>query len=79
MNVDTKTRSPPCPLAHSPKAVCALLGCGLTTLYSEIAAGRIEARKIGRKTLVTDDALRAYLASLPRAELTTNARRREAV
>ncbi len=37
------------PLAYSPKGACAQLSCGLTFLYLEIAAGRIEARKAGSR------------------------------
>ncbi len=47
----------------------------MTTLYQEIAAGRIEARKMGKKTLIPAESLRAYLESLPKANLTTNQRR----
>ncbi len=65
----------PEPLVYSPKETLALLGCGMTTLYQEIAAGRIEARKMGKKTLIPAESLRAYLESLPKANLTTNQRR----
>lgn len=62
------------PIAHSPKEAKRILGCGLTFLYSEIAAGRIEARKAGRKTLIPADSLRAYLAALPSADIRTGRR-----
>ena len=65
----------PEPLAYSPKDAIVLLGCGMTTLYQEIAAGRIEARKMGKKTLIPAESLRAYLDALPKATLTTNQRR----
>ena len=61
-------------LAHSPKAACALLGCGMTHLYELIGAGKIEARKSGRKTIILDESLRGYLASLPRADIRTGQR-----
>ena len=76
------TKNPPdklgataAPLAYSPKDACAALGCGMTHLYELIAAGRIEARKSGRKTLIPADSLRACLASLPPAEIHTGQRR----
>lgn len=65
------TAPPTAPLAYSPKDACGQIGCGLTFLYQEIAAGRIEARKAGGKTLIPANSLRAYLASLPKAHITT--------
>jgi excisionase family DNA binding protein len=64
----------PEPLAYSPKDVCAALGCGTTFLYQEIAAGRLEARKMGKKTLIPAESLRGYLASLPKADIRTGQR-----
>jgi excisionase family DNA binding protein len=34
--------------------------------YQEIRAGRLRARKLGRRTLILDSDLRAFLESLPR-------------
>ena len=62
------------PLAFSPKAACAQLDCGLTFLYLEIAAGRIEARKAGTRTLIPAESLRAYVAALPMADIRTGRR-----
>ena len=36
-------------------------------VYRAISAGQLVARKLGRRTLVTDDDLRQFLAELPRA------------
>jgi hypothetical protein len=36
-----------------------------STLYNEIAAGRLRARKIGRRTVVLDEDWRAFLAGAP--------------
>ena len=36
-----------------------------TKIFSEIRVGRLEARKIGRRTVITDEALRRYIAALP--------------
>ena len=38
---------------------------GRTKLYREMKAGRIVARKIGRKTVFLADEIERYLASLP--------------
>lgn len=65
----------PEPLAYSVKDALTMIPCGTTHLYQEIAAGRIEARKMGKKTLIPAESLRAYLESLPKANLTTNQRR----
>jgi len=57
------------PLAYSPKDACAALGIGLTSLYLEIARGRIEARKAGNRTLIPAASLLDYLAALPDADI----------
>ncbi len=38
---------------------------GRTTIYAEIRAGRLQAKKRGGRTIITVDAARAYLAGLP--------------
>ena len=49
------------------KVVRAITGLGRDTVYSAIRDGRLVARKFGRRTLITDDDLRQFLAGLPRA------------
>ena len=44
---------------------CRRYGVGRTTAYAEIAAGRLRAVKVGHRTLITNDAAEAWLASLP--------------
>lgn len=44
----------------------ALLGVRKTKMYELIAAGEIEAIKIGRSTLVLRQSLEAYIARAPR-------------
>jgi excisionase family DNA binding protein len=44
-----------------------ITGLGHRTLYRELAAGRLQAVKRGRTTLIKMDSIRAYLASLPAA------------
>jgi hypothetical protein len=61
-------------LAVSPKAdpavqsvadFCAELGIGRTLAYAEAKAGRLQILKLGRRSLITADAKRRFLASLP--------------
>jgi excisionase family DNA binding protein len=40
-------------------------GIGRTLLLEEIRKGRIRARKTGRRTIITTDALDAWLKALP--------------
>jgi len=39
----------------------------VTFLYQEIAAGRIEARKVGAKTMIPTASIRQYIERLPLA------------
>jgi excisionase family DNA binding protein len=50
-------------------------GIGRTSLYELIGAGKIDACKAGNRTLIPADSLRAYLASLPPADIRTKSRR----
>ena len=53
--------------AHTIAETCALTGLGRDTVYTAIRDGHLIARKLGRRTLITDDDLRQFLAGLPRA------------
>jgi len=53
--------------AHSIDEACALTGLGRYGIYAAIRDGYLVARKLGRRTLITDDDLRQFLAGLPRA------------
>jgi hypothetical protein len=46
-------------------------GLGRTTIYKAIGAGKLVAVKAGNRTLVTDESLRSFLASLPKADIRT--------
>lgn len=46
---------------------CAVAGIGRTKIYEAISAGNLKARKLGKRTLVLRDDLRAFLAALPGA------------
>lgn len=45
------------------------IGLGRTRIYELIAAGRLDARKAGTKTLITGESIMAYGASLPPAPI----------
>ncbi len=53
--------------AFSVAEVCARTGIGRDSVYKAIRAGKLKARKLGRRTLITEDDLRRFLASLPQA------------
>jgi excisionase family DNA binding protein len=54
-------------LAFTVEEAARALGIGRTKLFAEIAAGRLRARKAGKRTLIAVEDARAYLASLPSA------------
>ena len=47
------------------------VACGTTKLYELIAAGVLDARKAGGRTLITAASLRAYAENLPQADIRT--------
>ncbi|WP_234826257.1 helix-turn-helix transcriptional regulator [Sinorhizobium meliloti] len=49
----------------SVKDFLALSGLSKTSFYNEVNAGRLLARKIGRKTVITAEDAAAWRASLP--------------
>ncbi len=53
-------------------------GIGRTTVYGLIAAGKLEAVKLGSRTLITAASIDALLASLPRIATKPEPRREEA-
>jgi excisionase family DNA binding protein len=55
------------PLAQSVEEFAAGTGLGRTLIYSEIRRGALKARKVGRRTLITEVDAREYLARLPLA------------
>jgi hypothetical protein len=56
------------PAAMSVAAFCAWANIGRTTAYHEIGSGRLEARKCGRRTIITREAAERWLRSLPLIE-----------
>ncbi len=57
---------PPEKLTFTLKEASAALGIGKTTLHAAIADGRLAAVKLGNRTLIPAESMRAWLASLPR-------------
>lgn len=53
------------PLALSIVEAARIGGIGRTSLYAEIASGRLRAIKRGKRTLILAEDLRAWLQSLP--------------
>ena len=51
--------------AYRINEICARNRVGRTKIYEEIGTGRLEARKLGRRTIVTAEAERRWLDSLP--------------
>ena len=49
------------PLAYTIADACRVSSIGRTRLYSYISEGRLETRKLGRRTLVLADSLRALV------------------
>jgi excisionase family DNA binding protein len=45
---------------------CARLSCGHSQLYKLIATKRLDARKMGSKTVITGSSLQRFIESLPR-------------
>lgn len=43
-------------------------GVGRSTIYAEISRGNLKTRKVGRRTIVMVDDLKAWLASLPESQ-----------
>lgn len=52
------------PRALSIEQFCARYSIGRTKTYAEIAAGRLRAGKVGRRTLIPVDSAEAWLAAL---------------
>jgi hypothetical protein len=51
------------PIAAAKKAI----GCATTKAYQLISDGKLDARKLGTRTMITGESLRAFVESLPPA------------
>jgi len=47
---------------------CHCFGIGRTTVYEQIKQGRLRARKIGKRTIITDYDAEEWLRNLPHVE-----------
>lgn len=56
---------PPAKLSYTLKEAAAAIGVGRSTLHKAIAEGRLKAVKLGNRTLIPADTLRAWLDALP--------------
>jgi hypothetical protein len=59
-------QGPPARALYSPRETEAILGISHATLYRLINDGRLDARKIDGKTVITDDSIRKFIAELPK-------------
>jgi excisionase family DNA binding protein len=61
------------PLAYSVAEATRAIGIGRSLFYLELAAGRVKAKRLGRRVLIEATELERYLASLPDARSLGNA------
>ena len=61
-------------IAHTIADAVKISGIGRTTLYELIGAVKIDARKAGNRTLIPAASLRAFMDSLPPADIRTGQR-----
>ena len=54
--------------ARSIDQFCQCFGVGRTTAYEQIKLGRLRARKVGKRTIITDDDAEEWLRNLPQVE-----------
>lgn len=57
------------PLSYTIKEAEEATGLGRTSIYKEISNGNLDARKAGRRTLITAVSVRAFVAALPTAAI----------
>ncbi|MBS0240380.1 MAG: helix-turn-helix domain-containing protein [Proteobacteria bacterium] len=68
----TMARTPaPERAGYSVSESCSITGLGKDGIYSAIRAGRLEARKWGRRTIIPAEALKRFIAELPPLQLTS--------
>ena len=56
-------------ISYSPDRAAELLGVGRTYLYELIGDGRLDARKLGKRTLITRASLRQLIEAAPAARI----------
>jgi excisionase family DNA binding protein len=60
------SNSVPARALYSPKETEAILNVSHATCYRLIAAGKLDARKLGGKTLITAESIERLIAELPK-------------
>lgn len=55
-------------LTYTVKQTAAALGVGQTTVWKAVADGKLSAMKLGSRTLIPAESLRAWIASMPRVK-----------
>jgi excisionase family DNA binding protein len=64
-----RTAAPEIPLSERPMLIvdefCGLIGIGRSTFYKEVAAGDLKPRKYGKRTLITREELKRFIAAMP--------------
>lgn len=53
------------PVVYNVQELVAVTGLSRSKIYEEMKAGRLSARKVGRRTIFLDTEVQTYLASLP--------------
>lgn len=56
-------------LSHTIAEAMKVTGLGRSSLYEAIGAGKIAAKKSGKRTLIPAESLRAFVANLPAADI----------
>jgi excisionase family DNA binding protein len=56
-------------MAFSVEGAAIRAGVGRDAIYAAVREGKLEAKKMGRRTLITADALRRFLDALPPLQL----------
>jgi excisionase family DNA binding protein len=63
------TSQSPNKVAFSVDEIAVRTSCGRDAIYAAIRDGRLEAKKLGRRTIITETALRRFLDDLPALQL----------
>jgi len=61
----SEAEAPEAPRLLSIKEACHLLGLSRTTLYAEMASGRLRSVTVGRRRFVPRDGIDDFIAGLP--------------
>ena len=52
-------------VTYNVRGTCEVMGIGRSFVYELIAGGHLDARKLGRRTVVTAESIRRYVDSRP--------------